>query len=153
MQNHFLLTKYFGRGRVTHVEFFVISYLLVRDKCTFVSIDVPGSTHVGPPISTAANKVQLCHHRHKVFLGKISLSITFIVLSMAALFCIIALSPKTKHSTSFFLFMSLWGFRFWFLFGFGIIFSVSFLYSEADNQILHFHLVHFMFQGYPKVLL
>lgn len=132
MQNPFLLTNYFGRG-VTHVEFFVISCLLVRDKCTFVSIDVPGSTHVSPLISIASNKVHLCHHRHKVFLGKISLSISFIALSMAALFCIMALSPTNKNSTSFFLFMSLWGFRLWFLFGFGIIFSVLFLYSEADN--------------------
>lgn len=154
MQNHFPLTNYFGRGVVTHVEFFVISYLLMRDKCTFVSIDVLGSTHVSPPISTATNKVHLCHRCHKVFLGKISLSISFITLSMAALFCIMTLSPTNKtFYFLFFLFLSLRGFRFWCLFGFGIMFSVLFLYSEVDNQILYFYLLLFMFQGYPKVIL
>lgn len=150
MQSNFSLTNYFGRGGVTHVEFFFISYLLYRANCTFFSIDVPGSTHVSPPISITSNKVHLCHHCHKVFLGKISLSISFIALSMASLFYNGRFSHKQK--TSFFLFMSLRGFRFWFLFVFGIIFSVLFLYSEADNQILHFHLVLFMFQGYLKVL-
>ena len=91
-----------------------ISILLLGDKRTSVTMDVPGRACVNPPISTISDQVHLCHYHYKILFHKIGLIFSLIAFPKFSSrhsfpqwpFCL-----QIKHSTSFVLAISLWGLR------------------------------------------